>query len=149
MIFKDILEAWEQGTYSKSTKNSVRKVQETWLKSHAIIDKDSAAEEKDQHSTKGMSRKELERIPVDESIDLHGCTVREAELLLEQLFARAISNHYCKVCIIHGKGNHSKAGAVLAKFVKNWLELCPAAGRTMQAPQHLGGSGAIIVFIKQ
>ncbi len=149
MNFKEILEAWEQGKYSKSTKNSAQKIQEAWLESHAIIDKDSTVEEKEHNSKKVISRKDLERIPIDGCIDLHGCTVREAEVLLEKFFARAVSNRWRKVCIIHGKGNHSKAGAVLARFVKNWLESCPAAGRTMQAEQQLGGSGAVIVFIKQ
>ncbi|HON88312.1 MAG TPA: Smr/MutS family protein [Spirochaetia bacterium] len=148
MSFKEIFEAWERGKHSKNTDDSTRKMQETWLESHAIIDKDSEVNDKVQHQ-KGMSRKELERIPIDESLDLHGCTIHEAELLLDQFFAKAVSRNWCKVCIIHGKGNHSKTGAVLAKFVKNWLESCPQAGRTMQAPQHLGGSGAVIVFIKQ
>lgn len=149
MNFKEILEAWEQGKHTKQYANSARNIQEQWLETHATFDKDSTLSEVEHTNREGMSRKELEHIPLDGSIDLHGCTIREAEALLEQFFTKAVNNHWHKVCIIHGKGNHSKTGAVLAKFVKRWLESCPAAGRTMQAPLHLGHSGAVIVFIKQ
>lgn len=149
MDFKEILETWEQSKTSQKQRTSARKLQEAWLDRHGVFDKDDAVSPETSNTPKMISNKELENIPLDGSIDLHGCTVKEAELLLEQFFTTAVTMRWRKVCIIHGKGNHSQQRAVLAKFVKNWLETCRYASRTIQAPAQQGGRGVLIVFIKQ
>lgn len=53
----------------------------------------------------------------DEIVDLHGYTTHEAGQLLDAL----LTEGYTHVRIIVGKGIHSKGGAVLRDFVKNYL----------------------------
>jgi DNA-nicking Smr family endonuclease len=57
------------------------------------------------------------RVP-DEVIDLHGCTVREVEKILDDLFLNKKNFH---ARIITGKGVHSTNGPVLRDFVKGYL----------------------------
>ncbi len=147
MDFKEILETWENRPRKKPEQPDTRGLQERWLSSHAVTDKDALRENAANGS--GISRKELERLPVDAELDLHGYTTVEAEYMLEAFFSKAERNGWKKVSIIHGKGNHSKDGSVLARFVRVWLESCPSAGRRMTPPAKDGGSGTIIVFIKR
>ena len=53
----------------------------------------------------------------DEIVDLHGYTTHEAGLLLDTL----LEEEHTHVRIIVGKGIHSKNGAVLRDFVKDYL----------------------------
>lgn len=153
MNFKEILETWENLPHNKHEQTDTRSIQERWLSSHGISDKDALRDTSDDAENRvqanGPSKKELERLPLDAELDLHGYTSVEAGYMLEDFFSKAERNGWKKVSIIHGKGNHSKDGSVLARFVQVWLETCPSAGRRMTPPAKDGGTGTIIVFIKR
>lgn len=77
----------------------------------------------------------------DYIIDLHGRNKREAEILLDSLFA---VNLYTHIRIITGKGNHGKDGAVIRTFVKEYLN--EKGIRFNQSKIEDGGEGALEVF---
>lgn len=90
-------------------------------------------------------------IRVDLELDLHGLTKEEA---LENLarFVRGAYNRGQKgVLVITGKGNNSPGEPVLKSAVASWLR---ESGKGMvaefvQAPSDMGGSGAVVVFLKE
>ncbi len=82
-----------------------------------------------------------ERTP-DHILDLHGRTIPEVEILLDDIF----SKNYSHVRIITGKGMHSKNGPVLQAFVKEYLQLRNI--RFNQSKIQDGGEGALEVFLK-
>lgn len=83
-----------------------------------------------------------ERIP-GLILDLHGYTVAEARLALDQLFASPAHSH---VRIITGKGAHRATGPVLQTFVKKYLG--ERSIRYNPAKIADGGDGAFEVFLK-
>ena len=90
----------------------------------------------------------LKKMPPEDEIDLHGRTIKESEHLLTEFIRGAAGRGLRKVLIIHGKGNHSKAGAVLSTWVKHFLDLSPACGETGHPDQRDGGKGATWVILK-
>lgn len=82
-----------------------------------------------------------ERIP-EKVIDLHGHTVRNSALILEELLDKNPPPH---VRIIVGKGNHSKGGAVLREYVKDFLHTHNI--RFAQSKLSDGGEGALEVYL--
>jgi DNA-nicking Smr family endonuclease len=93
-------------------------------------------------------KRELARLPIDGTIDLHGMTVPDAIASLELFFSRAEASAWRKVLIVHGKGIHSKEGPVLMDTVRKWLERRPSAGRSGPADAEFGGGGATWVLLK-
>jgi len=75
-------------------------------------------------------------------LDLHGRTIPEAEILLDDLFSKKHSH----VRIITGKGMHSKNGPVLQAFVKEYLQIRNI--RFNQSKIQDGGEGALEVFCR-
>jgi len=59
---------------------------------------------------------------VQDYIDLHGMTLREAEEALYTFFSESIKNHHCCVKVIHGRGLRSPNGPVLKEALKKWLQ---------------------------
>ena len=57
-----------------------------------------------------------------ETIDLHGMTLEEAKVKLEQRLLNAYEYGERVVRIIHGQGKHSANFPVLKSFVRRWLE---------------------------
>ncbi len=86
--------------------------------------------------------------PVDRRIDLHGMTVQQASVSLENALNEAVRTNQRKLLIIHGKGLHSRGEPVLKKRVMEILDAHPRAGMRGQAPRSEGGSGALWVAIK-
>lgn len=58
---------------------------------------------------------------VQDSIDLHGMTLGEAEEALERFFREAVRRRLFCVKVIHGRGLRSPKGPVLKEALKNWL----------------------------
>ncbi|PIE98772.1 MAG: DNA mismatch repair protein MutS [Treponema sp.] len=171
MSFADILEQWERQTAKPYGKKKLAKdkrlqkqsdtnakaqqqdanrinPQELWMRRHGIIDKDSLAEKNHQGEKSPAGKKRLQKIPPDDTIDLHGMTCEDAEVALRGFFHKAIANKFYKILIIHGKGNHSKNGAVLAPFVKQFLENHKNAGETGHPKHADGGTGSTWVILK-
>ncbi len=117
-----------------------------------ILDSDYAWKNfTDKDSMKERSRRQRAdpaAIKIDDEIDLHGLTVSEARAALDVFFDEALREGLRKVLIIHGKGNHSKNGPVLAQWLKEYLDSCRRAGKTGQADKRHGGSGATWVMVR-
>ncbi|AGT45214.1 Smr/MutS family protein [Treponema pedis] len=165
--FGDILYAWEEMTGKPYGKKQIKKDRknknlvenkikaenekkinpmELWLRRNGVYDKD-AVTEKNKIDYAGL-RKQLREMRHEDEIDLHGMTCDEAEAALNVFFEQAKRMGFKKVLIIHGKGNHSQGGAVLAPFVRSYLEKQKAAGETGHPKSADGGSGSTWVIIK-
>ena len=90
-------------------------------------------------------------IRIDLQLDLHGLTKDEAIENLDRFVKGAYNRGQKGVLVITGKGNNSPNEPVLKSAVSGWLR---ESGKTMvsefaQAPREMGGSGAIVVFLKE
>lgn len=90
------------------------------------------------------------QIRIGLELDLHGLTREEALESLENFIAAAHRRDQKAVLVITGKGNNSPGEPVLQAAVLSWLR---ERGKGMvaeftPAPRELGGSGAIVVFLK-
>lgn len=107
-------------------------------------------EEKDENvSHVSEERVALKRLPTEDTLDLHGLTVSQSELMIDRFLRRCASAGTKKVLVIHGKGNHSDAGGVLRDAVRRMLERHPCAGETGTPGRDEGGTGATWVRIKR
>lgn len=73
----------------------------------------------------GVSNKEIRKLSkavISHDLDLHGHTQTQAIAALSNFIAQAIAHHVRKVCIVHGKGNHSEGKCVLKETAYHWLE---------------------------
>ena len=159
MDFGDILKKWEQeqsgGKSSPArlkqpdstdvTRASKNDIMETWLRNNEIYDKDADARKT---PAPGEHRHNLRRTQPDDILDIHGLTSEEAWFSLDTFFTGAKNRGCKKLCIIHGKGNHSKTEAVLGGTVRRFIERCPFAGESGYEKAANGGSGATWVFLK-
>lgn len=89
-------------------------------------------------------------IKIERQLDLHGLTREEALLELPRFVSHAREKGEKGILVITGKGNHSKEAPVLQQAVISWLR---DAGRElvsefMPAPREMGGSGALLLFLK-
>ena len=125
--FGDILARWEKSAASKKVKPEPREEEY----------------ETPQHSVGAK------KLPVDDTLDLHGLTAAEAESRLNSFFAKARKAGWQKVIIIHGKGSHSKDEPVLTKVGMDFIEKSPIAGAHGIPGAIDGGSGAVWVAIKR
>lgn len=91
----------------------------------------------------------IRRMKPQASIDLHGKTVTDAELLLESFLSDSRRRGLEKVLIIHGKGLHSASEPVLAAFVRKALERSEIVGAFGPADRVMGGRGATWARIRK
>lgn len=89
-------------------------------------------------------------VSLDRQIDLHGLTRDEAIASLDGFLRSARQAEEKAVLIITGKGIHSSDGPVLSQAVAAWLR---DLGRShisefAPAPKEMGGSGALVVFLR-
>lgn len=100
---------------------------------------------------RGITRK-LHRgdFAVQESIDLHGMTLVEAEEALKDFFSDALRRNLFCVKIIHGRGLRSPNGPVLKEALKGWLHgrygKCVLAYASAKSCD--GGLGATYIILK-
>lgn len=90
------------------------------------------------------------QIRIGLELDLHGLTREEALESLGHFIANSHRRDQKAVLVITGKGNNSPGEPVLQGAVISWLR---ERGKGMvaefaPAPRELGGSGAIVVFLK-
>ena len=90
-------------------------------------------------------------IRIDLQLDLHGLTREEAVENLDRFVTGAFNRGQKGVLVITGKGNNSPGEPVLKSAVSGWLK---EHGKTMvsefaPAPREMGGSGALVVFLKE
>jgi len=158
MDFGDIMKDWDARQRSDARKaaalakaqaareSPARSAQERWLDRHGVGP--DALRDEGAEAGNYLSRREIDAMPVDAILDLHGKTAAEAELALEEFFRAARARACRKLLIIHGKGLHSEGESVLGTLVARWLERCPTAGRNAKADRTQGGSGATWVLVK-
>ncbi len=109
---------------------------------------DFERDESSEKLVKGDLRSFLRNLPPEDEIDLHGRTVEESEILLSEFIKSSVKKGVRKILIIHGKGNHSKNGSVLARWVKQFLDSSPVCGETGHPDRRDGGTGATWVILK-
>jgi DNA-nicking Smr family endonuclease len=101
------------------------------------------------------------RVEVDARLDLHGMRQREAHAVLRRFLKSAQAKGHRHVLIITGKGAAQERAksfydgdprGVLRQAVPHWLgdpELAPIVISFSQAPQRLGGEGALYVRLRK
>jgi DNA-nicking Smr family endonuclease len=101
----------------------------------------------------GVDRRELRKIKRGDyrpgaRLDLHAQTVVEAVANVKQLIDSRRRRHRC-VCIVHGRGLHSKGNvSVLKTRVRESLRRHAAVLAYADAPRTDGGSGAVYVLLR-
>jgi DNA-nicking Smr family endonuclease len=89
-------------------------------------------------------------VSVQDFIDLHGYTLKEARPLVEEFLREAVRKGYRCVKIIHGRGLRSTKGPVLKNAVTTWLQKdfrkWVIAYATARASD--GGLGATYILLK-
>lgn len=90
------------------------------------------------------------RYAVQDELDLHGLTQKEARQLLLEFIQHARDNrHYC-VRIIHGHGQfREERSPVLKPSVNHWLRQHSQVLAYCSAPPNRGGNGAVNVLLKK
>ncbi len=119
-----------------------------FVDSHGIETKSADYFEVKQHGEEGVVRS---KHSTEKRIDLHGLTVRDAELKISAVFENAKIRGYQQILIIHGRGNHSAGGdPVLKRMVMSLLEgtLESQVSSFYFAPLNEGGGGATRVILK-
>jgi DNA-nicking Smr family endonuclease len=102
----------------------------------------------------GLSRMTLRKLrrgqwPLQDSLDLHGLNSDDARKLLQQFLQQAVQRGLRCVCVVHGKGWHTKGGEGILKIrTRHWLTQCPQVLAFCEAPTGLGGGGAVLVLLK-
>jgi DNA-nicking Smr family endonuclease len=91
------------------------------------------------------------QIPIEDELDLHGFTSREAELKLRAFLLNArVPNRQRGVLIIHGRGHGSPNGkSVLKDKTRQWLREYDAVLAFCPAESARGGAGAVHVLLRK
>jgi DNA-nicking Smr family endonuclease len=119
----------------------------------ANISYDQQSNIKDSQFDSGIQKKLQRKIrqgqlPIDDRIDLHGYTQKQAIAALGEFFRRAVSAEFKLLVIIHGKGNRSGSEAILRPLVRHWLaQQSSILGWCPAQPKH-GGEGASYVYLR-
>ena len=102
----------------------------------------------------GISRMVLRKLrrrqlPLQDSLDLHGLNSDEARKLLLEFLQEATQRDLRQVCIIHGKGWHTKGReGILKTRTRHWLTQHANVLAFCEAPPDAGGGGAVLVLLK-
>ena len=82
-------------------------------------------------------------VPIEDSIDLHTFSPKEAKLLVEEYLFQCHIKGLREVRIIHGRGT-----GILRQVVRSVLEKNSLVKRFTDAPPERGGWGATVVLLK-
>lgn len=83
-------------------------------------------------------------------IDLHGDTLDSAFYALSNCIDEALRQNERIILCIHGKGHRSPEGeSVLRSALRNWLIYCPHILAYSAAPDHKGGDGATLIWLRR
>ncbi|KJU85869.1 smr domain-containing protein, partial [Candidatus Magnetobacterium bavaricum] len=88
---------------------------------------------------------------VQDFLDLHGCTLAEAELIISGFIKESIRKGYRCIKVIHGRGLRSPNGPVLKSALVKWLsgQMRKYIMAFATAPQYDGGLGALYILLKK
>ena len=88
-------------------------------------------------------------MPIEEELDLHGYTVIEAKIAIQDFLYECKRQHIRYIRIIHGKGYRSEQKIpVLKTHVAYWLPQHSDVLAFSSALPKDGGTGAIYVILK-
>ena len=131
-----------------------------------ISDKDKKSWEDFLKSNEKVPNKDFEQTkntkPKLIHIDLHGYTLKDANIAMMNCIEKAYENHVTKIIVVTGKGRHSnvendpyvsKDLSILKysvpEFLKNNSELKKKIVEIKDADIEDGGSGAFYIFLKK
>jgi DNA-nicking Smr family endonuclease len=102
----------------------------------------------------GVDRREIRRLKKGEYIvrdrrDLHGMTGSDAIASVGRFIENSRHGGHRCVCIIHGRGLHSKGNAILKTRVREYLRSHRSVLAYTDAPVSDGGSGAVYVLLRK
>lgn len=90
------------------------------------------------------------KLPIDNSIDLHGMTVEQARRYLLEFLAECEQHGARTVIIVHGKGYRSKDRVPVIKTMLNkWLRESQQVLAFHSALPKDGGTGAVYVLLRK
>ncbi len=128
------------------------KDQKDWIN---FLNSDEKLESKDLDIRKNTT-------PVNNTIDLHGFTLEEANKKIEKLINDAYEKDVSKVIVITGKGIHSNVEKdpyvskdlstlkfSVPDYIKNNLELMKKIREIKEADKEAGGRGAVYIYLKK
>jgi DNA-nicking Smr family endonuclease len=161
-------EDWENFLQNKKTPNQEIKKKKNLsdLKSKEILDKDKKDWEnflknKDQISNKDFVNKKIIRYEKIKKIDLHGYTIEEANIVVEQFIQKCFDENVTKIIVITGKGLRSKnvENPYISKdlsilkysvpeFIESNINLMQMIIETTDAKIEDGGGGAFYIYLK-
>ncbi len=132
------------------TKDSNQKDWENFLNNPSdVFDKDNIGKNNQKKLTKYK-------------FDFHGYSIEDANKKIEYLISKSLEEGIEELLIVTGKGIHSnrkddiyvskdynKLQSTLPEFIKNNSELSSKIQKIRQAPEELGGSGALILKLKK
>lgn len=88
-----------------------------------------------------------ERFDADYRLDLHGKTVEQSALAIQQMFERARRYRWQRLQIVHGIGRRSSEGKPLLKsYVNRWLKEVDDVIAFSSARRRDGGAGAVNIL---
>ncbi len=155
MNFGKILRQWEKQqqyrTQEKKEPGSQRKTpsMDEWLDLYPPDRNMQHRKEEEDRIIIHTEKKRLARMEVQDSLDLHGMTGREAIQELKAFLESSKRKGYEKVLVVHGRGLHSPEGrSILRPLVKAFLEESPLVKSFGKAKGHLGGSGASWILLR-
>ena len=97
-----------------------------------------------------ISINELRRMAVQATLDLHGETQSDGEVMITSFISECVEHGLRKISIITGKGLHSENGtAVLKELALSLLDSSEFVQEVSPAPLSKGGSGALWVILKE
>jgi DNA-nicking Smr family endonuclease len=103
----------------------------------------------------GVDRREIRKLKKGEHIvrdrlDLHGMTGAEAVASVGRFIENSRHRGHRCVCIIHGRGLHSKGNRPVVKTrVREYLRSLPSVLAYSDAPVSDGGPGAVYVLLRK
>jgi len=109
-------------------------------------------------SVKGFDRKLMQKLkeglfPVQDHVDLHGCTRQEAELKVTEFLLRSYRLGLRCVLVVHGRGLNSEDHIpVLKERLPVWLNRGPVKRIVLAfstARPYDGGTGAIYILLRR
>ena len=86
---------------------------------------------------------------IEDSLDLHRKTVKEARSLLFNFINKCIARDLRCISVSPGKGEFSTTPARLKSYTAAWLEEHPQVIAFCSAQRHQGGVGSVYVLIKK
>ncbi|MFK7914822.1 MAG: DNA endonuclease SmrA [Pseudomonadales bacterium] len=87
--------------------------------------------------------------PIDDDLDLHGLTVKEARGAVYGFINRALGRDQRTLLIAHGRGEKSATPARLKSYLATWLPSLPEVIALHSALPRQGGTGAVYVMLKK